>query len=262
MTVPHGGRFSDTEVFLHTSGVSEIWNNVRAEELRPRVEETQRDLERLVWERRRMRRDVPERNAISYGYDLTIYAANARVETIALLLARLELPAAQHVWDRHLVVYLHAAIEAYPKMIGKIVRECKFLASNGPTVVDAEAVARAQKTYRREMALLPKGFLESLHRVRNTVGAHHLTSANLTAASDLGIGGLIESIETQMKPGAEEFETLSRNALVWSMRAMKCGREAFGALNVLSLPEAHEGDDYTRRVEQLDAESQRDRKRQ
>jgi hypothetical protein len=239
---------------LHTRGMSGIWSDVTAEDLRPRVEETQHDLERLVWQRRRMRRDVPERNAISYGYDLTIYAANARVETIALLLARLELPAAQHVWDRHLVVYLHAAIEAYPKMVGKLVRECQRLESAGPTVVDAKSVSRAQKTYRREMAQLPEEFLVMLRRVRNTVGAHHLTSATLTPASDLGIGGLIDSVETQMKPGAEEFETLSRNALIWSMRAMKCGQESFKALNVLDLPEAHEDDDYARRVEQLDAE--------
>lgn len=249
-------------LFLHTREMSGIWSEVTAEDLRPRVEETQHDLERLVWERRRMRRDVPERDAISYGYDLTIYSANARVETIALLVARLELPVTRHVWDRHLVVYLYAAIEAYPKMVGKLVRECQRLESAGSTVVDATAVARAQKTYRREMAQLPEEFVAMLRRVRNTVGAHHLTSANLTAASDIGIGGLIDSVETQMKPGAEEFETLSRNALIWSMCAMKCGQEAFRALHVEKLPEAHEDDDYIRRVEQLDAESALDRKAQ
>ena len=70
--------------------MSGIWSNVTAVDMRARVEQAQLDLEGLVQERRGMRRDVPERDAISYGYDLAIYAANARVETMAIMLAWLE----------------------------------------------------------------------------------------------------------------------------------------------------------------------------
>lgn len=201
-----------------------------------------------------MRRDVPERNAIAHGYDLSIYAANARVETLVLLLARLELPAAQHVWDRHLVVYLHAAIDAYPKMLGKLIRECRRLEDRGETVVDSAAVVLAHKSYKKEMAKLPKDFTQTLEQVRNTVGAHHLDNSRRSDASGLGINGLIDSVEAQIESDARTFEALSGNALRWSMRAMECGRAAFAGLHVLDLPEIPDTAEYRRLVSELDAE--------
>ncbi|RFA11736.1 hypothetical protein B7R22_18065 [Subtercola boreus] len=195
-----------------------------------------------------MRRDVPERDAISYGYDLAIYSANSRLETIALLLARLEVPAARHVWDRHLVVYLYAAIEAYPQLAGKLIRECQRLTTHGQTVVDYEAVRAAHKDYKKGVALLPKEFMEALERVRNTGGAHHLTTPHS------GIDGLIESIEEQMNSDTNAFDPLLKNALTWSMRAITFGQESFAALHVTRLPAIPGREEYLRLVKKLDDE--------
>jgi len=107
--------------------------------------------------------------------DLTIYAANSGVETFALLLARLEVPRAQHVWDRYLTVYLHAALEAFPKLAGKVVRELQQLHASGHSHVDADAVTASYKKAMREVTD-DAVFMNELARVRNTVAAHHLTS--------------------------------------------------------------------------------------
>jgi hypothetical protein len=227
------------------------WNGVTPADLRRRISETQPDLERLVHDRRRMRRDVSEREAVKYAYDLAIYAANSRVETCALLLAKLEMPSTQHVWDRYLTVYLHAAIDAFPQLASKLIRECRRLHAEGHTVIDEAGVSRAYQVYKVGMKRITsdRDFMQTLEDVRNRVGAHHLTLPHN------GIDGLIEWIEVQSNPRQPPSESLVTNTLRWSMQSVQFGRDAFAALNVSSLPPIPRSREYLQLVNGLDEQA-------
>lgn len=231
---------------LHTDFVPQDWNGVTSRDLRRRIRGAQRDLERLVKERRLMRRDIPERDAISHAYDLAIYAANSRVETSSFLLARLEISLVDHVWDRYLIVYLHAAMEAFPHLAGRVIREFRRLHDVGCTIVDSERLTLAHGAYKEGVKQIKSDhdFMENLDRVRNTVGAHHL-SANS------GIEGLVAWIETQSDSG-NPSDPLVMNTFAWSMHALEFGHEALAALNWAAFPEIPDRDEYLRRAAALD----------
>jgi hypothetical protein len=239
---------------MQTDSMSPEWEGVSPEYLRRRTDNGQVDLARLVNERRRCRRDVPERDAITHTYDLMIYAGNTLVETSALLLARLEVPAAQHVWDRYLTVYLHAAIESFPKLATRLIRECDRLNRNGHPNPDAETVKAALRTYKQAIKPITGDldFMSALTRVRNTVGAHHLTTPNNS------ISGLIAWIAAQEELDHTAADPLVMNTMIWSMHSVKFGQEAWAALKWPDLPPVpEESVEYARRVRAVDDEVDR-----
>ncbi|MBF4616303.1 hypothetical protein [Curtobacterium sp. VKM Ac-1376] len=216
-------------------------------DLHSRVNEGQRDLVSLVKERSRIRRNVPERDVIAHAYDLAIYAANSRVETCALIAAKIDTAGIDHVWNRYLVVYLHAALEAYPKLSGRVLREAKRLHANGQTAINVERLNEAHRTYKVGVKRIQddRAFISMLHRVRNNVSAHHLSSP-------VGLDGLIGWIEEQVVRGSDFADELVMNTLKWSMHATHFGQASLAALNVTELPPIPPKASYDRLVAELD----------
>lgn len=229
--------------------MTDAWAGVTPERLLGGIETGQKDLEKLVVDRKRMRRDIGERDAVRMSYDLAIYAANARVETFALLLGRMNVPEAQHVWDRHLIVYLHAALHAYPILAGKVIREFTRLHKAGSVAVDLDKVKAEHKTYKagnRDITA-DREFIDLLDRVRNTVGAHHLTPG------DQNIDGLVDSVQRSRDSGPASSDPLVINTIKWSMRATRFGQSTLDALLWRNMPSIPAGPEYRRLVRELDA---------
>jgi hypothetical protein len=226
---------------------------VTSEDLHRRVDEAQHDLVSLVKDRTRMRRDVPERDAIAHAYDLAIYAANSRVETCALIAAKLDTAGIDHVWDRYLAVYLHAALDAYPRLSGRVLREAKSLQATGPTVIDAVRLTEAHRIYKSGVKLIrdDRKFMDTLDRVRNNVSAHHLSSP-------VSIDGLIGWITSQEAGDSDFNDELVINTLKWSMQATRFGQESLAALNATDLPPIPLKGEYDRRVAELNERAKRE----
>lgn len=87
-------------------------------------------------------------------------------------------------------------MEAVPHLAGRVIREFRRLQDVGCTIVDFERVTLAHGAYKEGVKQIKSdhNFIEKLDRVRNTVGAHHL-SANS------GIEGLVAWIEMQSESG-------------------------------------------------------------
>jgi hypothetical protein len=224
------------------------WKSVTPRDLQRRIDIAQQQLASLVSDRDNTRRDVPERQAIKLTLDFAIYASNSMVETSSLLLARLTIPSSEHVWDRYLVVYLHAALDAYPKLASKLIQECRKLNAAGHSTVDAQAVAEAYRLYKKRVYEVTGDaqFMADLHRVRNTVGAHHLTPGTS------GIDGLVDWVAAQANPDTSVSESLLLNTLTWSMLSVEFGRDAFAALHAAELPPIARGEEYRRLESALD----------
>lgn len=209
------------------------------------------ELELNAEERHRQRRDVVERDVIAHTLDLVIYALNSMTEVYALLLAKLTYPDARVVWDRHLVIHLHAVLEAFPKLARNVLNETDRLAKSGNTHIDADALREAYARYGRAVRPVnAKEFRTELSRIRNSVIAHHLTSKS-------NIDGLVEWVNTHA-PSAQRStlwidDPVIINTLKWSEEATTFGHTAYRLLNVHGLPPIPtDPADYKRRTAALD----------